>query len=106
MGLLVGLSCLNSLEPGLDFGNGGGHIAFGDFSIVGRLGAEPISIGEAKESAKAQIGIWGDGAFAGDDLSDALGRNTTFLGESVLADPHWLEEFFEEQFSGGNGFEL
>jgi hypothetical protein len=80
--------------------------ALGDLSIIGDLGAQPIAVGQPQKPAQAQIGVGGDGTLARDDIPDPLGRHADFLSQPILADPHGLEEFLQQQFSGSHGREF
>jgi hypothetical protein len=60
---------------------------------------------EPEEPAEAQVRDRGDGAAAGDDLADALGRNADFAGQPVLRDAQRQEKLLAQQLSGRHGLE-
>jgi hypothetical protein len=95
-----------TIYPRLNLGKLRSHSAFGDFGIVSRLSAQPVSIGESKKPAETQISIGGDGALTSDDLCDTLGRHADLFSEPVPANSHWPEELFQEQFTWRYGFKL
>lgn len=68
--------------------------------------AQPITIGEAKEAAEAKIGVGRDGALAGHDGANALGRNADFLGQPVVGNTHGLKELLSEELTWGYGTKL
>ena len=57
---------------------------FGQLSVMSGLRAKPIAVRKPEESAESQVSISSDGAFAGDNLSDALRGDADLLGEAVL----------------------
>lgn len=67
--------------------------------IVVRLQVQPELGLHAEIHPEAGSGVRGDGAFAGDDLSDAALRHADGFGQPVLGDAQRFEEFLVEDFS-------
>jgi len=85
-----------STRPGLDSIKCFGQDLFCYFGVVRSLGAQPIAIGQAKESAQAKIRIGGDGTLARHNLADALRGNADLLGKPILRDRHWDEKLLTQ----------
>ena len=92
--------------PRSDLGQRPRQGGFGDLNVERDLRAQPIAVREAEEAAEAEVGIGGDGAFAGDDFADPLRGNADLFGEAILRDAHWEEKLLEQQFARRNGLEL
>jgi hypothetical protein len=93
-------------RPRLDSRNFGAQGAFRDFRVMGRLGAQPVAVGKAEKPAQAQVGVGGNGTFTRYDVTDALRRHADLLRQSVLADPHRPQEFFQQDLAGRYGLEF
>ena len=81
-------------------------LTLGDLCIIGGLGAEPVAVGQAEEAAEAEIGIRCDGTPARNDFMNTLGRYIYFLSQTILADPHRFQKFFQEDFARGDSYSV
>jgi hypothetical protein len=69
-----------------------GQISTGQLSVMGGLGAQPVTGAEPQRAAEPQVGVGGDRPLAGDDLADAGGGHADRFGQAVLADAQRCEE--------------
>ena len=69
-----------------------GQLGTGQLSVMGGLGAQPVTGAEPQRAAEPQVGVGGDRSLAGDDLADAGGGHADRFGQAVLADAQGFEE--------------
>ena len=69
-----------------------GQLGTGQLSVMGGLGAQPVTGAEPQRAAEPQVGVGGDRSLAGDDLADAGGGHADRFGQAVLADAQRFEE--------------
>jgi len=62
-----------------------GQISTGQLSVMGGLGAQPVTGAEPQRAAEPQVGVGGDRPLAGDDLADAGGGHADRFGQAVMA---------------------
>lgn len=78
----------------------------GNPSVMSGLRAQPITVGQAKETTEPQIGVGRDRTLSSDDVSNALRRNPDFLGQTVLTNAHGLKELLQQELAKGHKLEL
>jgi hypothetical protein len=71
--------------------------------VIRGLQLQPPAVAQSEKLAQAQIRPGSDAAFAGDDVADALGRDSNSFGEPVFGHADGIEKFLRKHFAGRNG---